>query len=412
MNGDGAVRQMRFQHPAGEFVKHPAFAHVMVPRIIEDDGPYFKVFPEGFIEGYDGTTIPFPHTLSDNDSDFNRNFPFGWRAESEGAGHFPGWEPETDAIVRFASATPHIFAWLDLHTFGGVLIRPPFSDPDHEVAREDLRLYAYAAEIAATHLGLPTIGALDEMTPDQTKPMYGTLAAWAYGDRGCLAWAIELWDLFAAAGIPKRRPFHLNYAIQGRKEIAALVEWDALHNQGRVFASWQAFRHPQFGDVEIGGINAINGIMNPPEATIPEVCDALASFAIALMSLRAHVDCRLATTSISSALTKVDLAISNGGYLPTYVTEGSRAQPWNSGLSVRFETAGCTLVSGDAVADVGHLPGWGRGPNEEANAPFFQRSRGVADIARTWIVDGRGEVTITIGAPRVGWHHRVVTIGK
>jgi hypothetical protein len=412
MDRDGRIRQLRIKHPAGEFVSHPQYAHVLVPRTIDDDGPYFKVFPEGFIEDYDGAGIPFPDTLSDNDSDFNRNFPFGWSAEREGAGHFPGWEPETNGIVEFATRAPHIFAWLNLHTFGGVFIRPPFSNPTHEVALADLKLYAYAAEIAAAYTRMPTIGALEDMTPESTQPMTGTLASWAYGDRGCLAWAIELWDLFAAAGLSKQTPFWLNYTIQGRKEIDALVKWDTHQNGGRVFSQWQAFRHPQLGDVEIGGIDAIHGFINPPEREIDAICHSLSSFALALMSLRPHLDSRVAVESISGSLTKVSLFACNSGYLPTYVTAESRTRPWNSGLNVLVEPSGCTLVSGQSSTEVGHLPGWGRGVNEEANAPFFQKSRGVHDIIRTWIVEGQGELRIEIGAPRVGWHYHTLLVGQ
>ena len=412
MNSDGKIRQLRMKHPAGEFVAHPEFAHVMVPRTVNDEGPYFKVFPEGFIADYDGVSIPFPHTLSDNDSDFNRNFPFGWSGELEGAGDFPGWEPETNAIVRFASAAPHIFAWLNLHTFGGVFIRPPFSDLAHEVAREDLKHYAYAAELAAAHAGIATISALEDMTPEPSKPMTGTLAAWAYRERGCLAWAIELWDLFASADLTKRKPFHLNYAIQSREEIATLVKWDAHKNRGRIFAPWQAFRHPQLGDVEIGGIDPIHGLINPPETAIRPICDALSSFVVVLMSLRPHLDSRVEAKPISSNLTKVDLFATNRGYLSTYVMEGSLALPWNSGLKVLFETSGCRLLSGQSSADVGHAAGWGRGVNEEANAPFFQKSSGVQDITQTWIVEGGGDVHVQIGAPRTGWHRHSVVVGK
>jgi len=411
MDGDGKIRQLRLKHPAGEFVKHPEFAHVLVPRAIGDEGPYFKVFPEGFVQGYDGVSVPFPHTLSDNDSDFNRNLPHDWSGKSSGAGHFPGWEPETNAIIEFASAAPHIFAWLNLHTFGGVFIRPPFSDPTHEVAREDLKIYAYATELAAAHTGMATIGALEDMTPEPAKPMFGTLPAWAYNERGCLAWAIELWDLFAAAGLSKRSPFYLNYAIQDRSEIAALVQWDLQKNGERVFAPWRPFRHPQLGDVEIGGIDAIHGFINPPETEIGPICRALSSFAVALMSLRPHLDSCVAVAPITSTLTKIDLHATNSGYLPTYVMEASLARPWNSGLRVAIKTSGCTLVSGQSSTEVGHLSGWGRGLDEEINAPFFQKSQGVHDIARTWIVEGQGEVQIKIGAPRVGWCHHTVAVG-
>ena len=35
-----------------------------------------------------------------------------------------GSAPETRAVMDFAIKHPHIFTWLNLHTFGGVLIRP------------------------------------------------------------------------------------------------------------------------------------------------------------------------------------------------------------------------------------------------------------------------------------------------
>lgn len=411
MDGDGKIRQLRFQHPAGEFVAHPEFDHVMVPRTIGDEGPYFKIFPEGLVEGYDGIRIPFPGTLSDNDSDFNRNFPFGWSGGCEGAGQFPGWEPETNAIVEFASRAPHIFAWLNLHTFGGVFIRPPF-DASHQIAPGDLELYDYVAELAAVHTGMPTIEALKDMTPDPTKPMTGTLAAWAYGDRGCLAWPIELWDLFAAAGLAKREPFFVNYATQGRREVKALVRWDIEQNEARTFGPWRPFHHPQFGEVELGGLDTIHGFINPPTREIAGICDAVSSFAVTLMALRPNLNCHVKAERISETLTRIDLFVTNDGYLPTYITNASVNRPWNSGLKILAEASGCTLVSGQSSTDLGHLPGWGRGANHEANGPFFQKSQGVYDVLQTWIVAGPGQLDIQVGAPRIGWHHCPVTVGK
>src|SRR5262245_24372642 len=130
---DGSIRQIRMKHPAGEFVAHPDRPQLLVPRTISDAGPFYKVFPEGHIEGFDGKTVPFAHALSDNDSDFNRNFPYDWSSDHDGAGTFPGWESETRALIEFGTRSPHIFAWLNLHTFGGILIRPPFSSSASEV---------------------------------------------------------------------------------------------------------------------------------------------------------------------------------------------------------------------------------------------------------------------------------------
>src|SRR5437763_16708052 len=78
IDGDGLSLVMRKKDPAGDYVESPDMPNVMLPRRIEDEGPFYKVFPEGLIENWDGRTIPNPHYLSDNDTDVNRNFPYGW----------------------------------------------------------------------------------------------------------------------------------------------------------------------------------------------------------------------------------------------------------------------------------------------------------------------------------------------
>jgi Zinc carboxypeptidase len=412
VDADGRIRQIRMKHAAGEFVQHPHYPHVLVARTIQDEGPFFTVFPEGYIEGFDGKNVPFPHTLSDNDSDFNRNFPFDWSSDHEGAGRFPGWEPETRALIEFATNSPHIFAWLNLHTFGGIFIRPPFSNSRHEMNREDLLVYEQAAALVTQYTGMPTLSAFEEMTPVASQPMTGTLAAWAYGEQGCFAWAVELWDLFGAVGLSKRTPYFRNYAIQEREEISLLVEWDVRENEGRVFGPWRPFVHPQLGDVEIGGIDPVRGVLNPPEKEIAPICERLASFAIALASLAPRLQTRISTAPVDENLTKINLVGTNSGYLPTYVSAASQAQPWNRGLQVSFQSSGCALVSGESSADVGHLRGWGRGAHEEGNAPFFQKSQGVHDVAMTWIVKGSGQVQIEIGAPRTGWCIHKLDVGR
>jgi hypothetical protein len=410
VDGDGSIRQIRMRHPAGEFVEHSDHPRVLVPRTVHDTGPFFKVFPEGHVEGFNGRNIPFAHTLSDNDSDFNRNFPYDWSSDHDGAGSFPGWEPETRALIEFGARSPHIFAWLNLHTFGGIFIRPPFSNSVHEVDREDLLVYEYAAALAKQCTGMATVSAFEDMTPVASRPMTGTLAAWAYGERGCLAWAVELWDLFAAAGLQRRTPFFRSYAAQQRQEIAALAQWDVRENGGRVFAPWRSFIHPQLKEVEIGGIDPVRGLINPPEKEIASIGGSLSSFAIALACLGPRLESHVTAEVISQKLTRIDLVATNGGYLPTYVSATSRRRPWNRGIQARFRTSGCTLVSGPPSADLGHLRGWGRGADEEANAPFFQKSQAVEDVGLTWVVEGAGQVEIEIGAPRIGWHIHNVAV--
>ncbi len=126
IDGDGQVGTMRRQDPDGELVElrnddgQPLNPPVMVARLPEDEGPYFRLYPEGHIANFDGRNVPAPYFLSDNPYDFNRNFPYSWAPEPQqvGAGPYPGSAPETRAVLDFATRHPHIMVWLNLHTFG------------------------------------------------------------------------------------------------------------------------------------------------------------------------------------------------------------------------------------------------------------------------------------------------------
>ena len=110
----------RSRASGGELVESTEFPGLLVERTVEDEGPFYKLYPEGLIEHFDGRTIPSPFFLGDNPIDLNRNFPWFWAPHHEqiGAGPFPTSEPEARGVVEFASAHPEIFAWSGLITAG------------------------------------------------------------------------------------------------------------------------------------------------------------------------------------------------------------------------------------------------------------------------------------------------------
>ena len=194
---------------------------MLLPRRLEDAGPYYKIWREGVIENFDGATIPSPHYLSDNQTDLNRNFPFEWHPEHEqaGAGAFPASEPESRAVVEFSARRPHLFAWMNLHTFGGVFIRPLGDKPDHKMDQEDLALFRQVAEWAKACTGYPTVSGYEEFLYEPEKPLHGDLSEYAYHQRGCIAYAVELWDLFEQLGLEKKKRFVDRYSEVERADL-------------------------------------------------------------------------------------------------------------------------------------------------------------------------------------------------
>jgi hypothetical protein len=114
VDGDGLALTMRVRDPGGEMVESPEFPGLLLPRTIDDPPPYYKVYPEGVIENFDGSNVPTPHFLSDNQTDLNRNFPYFWAPDSkqEGAGAFPlsessraPWSSSPSSIRRSSSGS-------------------------------------------------------------------------------------------------------------------------------------------------------------------------------------------------------------------------------------------------------------------------------------------------------------------
>lgn len=274
-DGNGDINFMRQASAEGELVELPGHPGVMVPRLPEDPPPYYKLYPEGRIVNFDGRRIPDPYFLSDNQYDFNRNFPYSWAPEheQEGAGDFPGSAPETRAILDFTSAHPNIFAWLNLHTFGGVLIRPLGDQPDSKMDQEDLAVFRQVEAWAREFTGYPTVSGYHEFLYQPDKPLKGDLTDYAYHQRGALAYVIELWDLFTQIGMERRTPFVDVYSRLDRKDFVAMANWDRDKNRGRIFRQWTRVTHPQLGEVEVGGLDLRVGVSNPPYEMIAEVCE-------------------------------------------------------------------------------------------------------------------------------------------
>ena len=413
VDGDGQMGYMRQQDPSGELVElrdaqgvqlHPP---VMVPRLPEDVGPFYKLYPEGHIVNFDGERVPDPHFLSDNLYDLNRNFAHQWRPEheQEGAGHFPGSAPESRAVMAFALAHPHIFTWLNLHTFGGVVIRPLGDKPDSKMDPTDLAMYRQVEAWMTEHTGYPTVSGFHEFLYEPDKPLYGDLSDWAYHQRGCLAYVVELWDLFTQLGIARKKPFVDHYSQLERKDFLALWTMDRDINQGRIFKPWRTAQHPQLGPVEVGGFDGRIGISNPPLEKLPQTCasQSAAFLRVAALVPRIGVEV-LKTEKLGSNHTRVDVRVFNSGYLGRYGLSSAKALAHAEPLRLTVESATVrSIAPTQNTVEVGHLDGWGTGLHHGISI-FMPWTRGnVSEKTVSLVMEGSGSANLKVGSCRVGW---------
>jgi murein tripeptide amidase MpaA len=405
VDGDGVAKLMRIVDPCGDFVASPDHPGLMLPRRIEDPGPYYALHPEGFIENWDGVTVPVHGFMSDNETDMNRNFPYAWSPEPRqvGAGAYPTSEPESRAVTAFATAHPNIFVWLNLHTFGGCYIRPSGDKPDKAMDQSDFALFKQIEEWTDAITGYPMVSGYEEFTYEPDKPLCGDLSAYAYAQRGCAAMVCELWDFWKQAGLEVHRPFVHNYQRRTRDEILQMARWDREHNEGRVVGEWRPFAHPQLGAIEIGGYDPRVGIWNPPPDRLAEICEQQARVFLRLAALAPRLRISALTAKpLGEGLHELSAIVENAGYLPTNVLASSLSLPWNDPVRARLEHgAEIALVSGPVVQTLGHLGGWGG--HHKLSTPYFARTGGEGVRQRSsWVVKGSGKVVVRAGAARVG----------
>ena len=417
IDGDGQVGYMRRADPEGELVElrddagQPLVPAVMVARLPEDTGPYFKLYPEGHIVNFDGRTIPAPYFLGDNAYDFNRNFPYAWAPEPQqaGAGAYPGSAPETRAVIDFATAHPNIMVWLNLHTFGGVLIRPLGDKPDTKMDAGDLAIYEQVEAWATEHTGYPTVSGFHEFLYEPDKPLHGDLSDYAYHQRGALAYVVELWDFFKQLGIERKKPFVDHYSKFTRKDMRALAAFDRQHNAGRMFGAWKKVAHPQLGEVEVGGFDPLVGIWNPPYERIADTCHTQSAAFLRVAALVPRIDIHVQSQERNESHTRTELRVVNRGYLGSCGLPSAKTVPHSEPLRMTFDSAGAQLLAPtEKVVEIGHLDGWGGGLY--GGPSVFSPWTGGNGHERfvTLITRGVGTVQVRVGSCRVG--HQTISV--
>jgi hypothetical protein len=423
VDGDGLALTMRKLDPEGELVElrdengQVLQPPVMTARLPEDEGPFYKLYPEGHIVNFDGRTIPAPDFLGDNLYDFNRNFPFDWQPDPKqrGAGHFPGSAPETRAVLDFATRHPNIMVWLNLHTFGGVAIRPLGDKPDSKMNPGDLAIYEQVESWMTEHTGYPTVSGYHEFLYEPDKPLHGDLTEYAYHQRGALAYVVELWDVFKQLGIERRKPFVDHYSKFTRKDLRALAELDRTRNAGRLFRPWRKVQHPQLGEVEVAGYDPRVGIWNPPLEHLDETCRTQSAAFLRVAALVPRVELRVVgqQPDAASGTTRVELRIANRGYLGTCGLPSAQGlahvEPLR--MTVLVQGGARLLAPSEAVLEIGHLEGWGSGLYGGSSV-FSPWTRGNAhERFVTLVVQGSGTLRVQVDSCRVGSYAVDVTVG-
>jgi murein tripeptide amidase MpaA len=397
VDGDGRTLSMRIRDPHGTYKKCPLDARLMVPREPgEFGGEYYRLMPEGTLTNYDGVKVNVqPHREG---LDLNRNFPAFWRQEFEqvGAGPYPASEPEVRAMVDFLVTHPNVGAAVSFHTHSGVILRPMGTQSDDDMTPEDLWTFKRFSELGAKLTGYPAISTFHDFKYHPKQVITGT-QDWIYEHLGALFWTVEIWAPNKEAGITDYQWIDW-YRTHPVEDDLKLLKWSDEQCGSKAHVEWYAYRHPQLGEVELGGWDLMNYWRNPPphlrEREAARFPAWLMQIALSLPKLEVL---RTEVSAVGPDTWRVRFAVANSGYLPSYVSKRALERKTVRGTVFTIALpAGATLIGGKERVEGAQLEGHAPKSSLQAFLPD-RRITGDRDVAE-WLVKAPKGARVTLSA--------------
>lgn len=389
---DGTVRWMRWRHPAGAWVPDADVPCLMRPRTLDDDPDDAWFFaPEGRFLNWDGfrwSSAPRKYGI-----DLNRNFPGSWRPFSMfgmDSGAYALSEPESRAIVDAVAARRNIAAALSNHTYTGCILTQPYR-ADTPLDGDEIRLMQALAEDLVAGSDYRVFKVHPDFAYDPKQSIGGVWSDTLATVFGIPGYTLEFWDPFRFADVLIEKP--ASFFMEPDTATIRTVLGAFSERFPELVRPWKAIEHPQLGEVEIGGIDYMRTIRNPPESLLRPELDVGLRAADRLMSALPRVTARCRLRWHAEGLARISLKLENFGFLST---SGLRPSVECPGVAATIRLGdGATLVRGAPSQALPHLEGWGAVRAGAGRHPVYPDLSSHGNRARAeWWVQGSGRVEV------------------
>lgn len=394
LNGDGMITLIRVSDPAGNWTESSDDKRVMVPADLSkgQKGSYF-VYSEGTDNDKDGKF----NEDGQGGVNTNRNFTYNYEEYGNNSGYHAISEPETKAVADFLFDHFNIYMTI---AFGpqdnlGQPLKASERQPD------------FLLQEPGMSRGMGMGMGMGMSRPSSREPSERRLTAITKNDEIINRLVSEKYhEVTGAKGNPQtiQSPgnfmdwayFHYGrysfstpgwwYAVdKGKNTEAAFLSFAAKNNIPDPFIPWSEIKHPDFPDkkTEVGGIKPF-ALVNPPADTLGDLIKNHYKFITAIAAM--HPELEFLDPKVENAgenIYRVTLKVHNKGLFATMAEAGIMNQ-WTRLMSISVEPGkGQTIISGQKIQRMKRLEGGG-------SAEF------------SWLVSGKGSVTINAGANNTG----------
>ena len=425
LDGDGYARQMRWKDPEGEWVIDESRPNGMRRREASDTGPFYSMGSEGIDNDKDGRY----NEDGTGGLDLHRNFTFNWRVNPEddatgrgvtqwGAGEYPLSEPEVRNIVVFLMRHTNVSTVESYDTSVPMLLRPPSMGDDRLMHPEDEWWYKEYDRVGSRITGYERTGNVYR-DYGGGNPLFGHSPDFGYFAYGAIWYGDELWN--------RGRK---DYDDDGRFTQEETWRHAAEYAAPIAPQPWTKVKHPDLGEVEVGGLNNKFFGQNPPPPLLEEEVRKNVLWAVKKMEWMPLV--RIVDTKVEKVAGEQDLFeitgwFVNEGRLPTALERAKEIHIVRPDYAELRLPEGMTLVDEEGREAQPRGRRFGRRGPRDAGSGIVDRvemgwlegsmMKNYTPMRRvTWRVKvtGAGErtVTVIVGSTRGGVHRVEVELPR
>lgn len=392
LDGDGNICMMRKKDPFGQYRTDPEEPRLMVRVKPGEKGEWTLLGDEGIDNDGDGQINEDEPGYVDG----NRNWGFDWAPAyvQGGSGEFPFSGAGLKGLAEWTMTKTNIcFAW-SFHNNGGMLLRGPSRKGLGEYPAEDVAVYDFLGKQGERII--PGYRYLISWKDLYTT--YGDSGEWMTQTMGAYFYCAEVFQTESEAfkGVSER-PEPGTRGEEAMRDImgGGPSERDRLKYsdnvaQGELYKPWKPFKHPVYGEIEIGGWVKMSSRLGAPFM----IKDLVHRNAMAVLFSAKHLpEAALDVVEVKplgGGLYRVRTRLANPKAMPTmsYLAQRVKLYPQDT---LTVSGPGARVVAGGPVVDP-----YTDKVSYKKDRPELQFLvvPGFGKVEHQFLVEGTGEITL------------------